>query len=343
MQPSLAREGSVDRLGDLRRARLDMHVRSGTLAARGGLPGGPLQLADRPVDRIPVGAGRHLAQRAQRGQQRQRLIGSEPQRPGQVVRVVDVDDAVTLGRLDVDLDQIAHLRTRKPAEPQHLQIRDDLLRPDAELLGDVVDPCAVVLSQVRHQGEQPLDLVTRIAHTPATVRSRHSTPSSTSPGPSTTASGPYDAISSASTDESAYGTCSRSQPSSYGSMAFARRRRLTQDPVRARTFASDVGLGGASSDTSDLRSVPSGTLNAAGSPTVFTSPVIRDSRNIRVASRSRSLPTTYHRPCQDTMPHGSSVRVIGSDAPLRKCWNRTACRATTADHSGSNAGSDAPT
>ena len=56
--------------------------------------------------------------------------------------------------------------------------------------------------------------------------------------------------------------------------------------------------------------------NAAGrlGPEVhFTLPPIRDIRNIRVASRSRSRPTTYQRPCQETMPHGSSVRVVDSE------------------------------
>ncbi len=90
-------------------------------------------------------------------------------------------------------------------------------------------------------------------------------------------------------------------------------------------------------------SVPSGTVNAFGSPTVFTLPPIRDIRNIRVASRSRSRPTTYQRPCQDTIPHGSRVRMVGSEPPLRGCSNRTAVRLTTADQSGSKAGSEAPT
>ena len=43
------------------------------------------------------------------------------------------------------------------------------------------------------------------------------------------------------------------------------------------------------------------------------------------------------------MPHGSRVRVVASVAPLRRCSNRTAVRLTTADQSGSKAGSEAPT
>ena len=45
-------------------------------------------------------------------------------------------------------------------------------------------------------------------------------------------------------------------------------------------------------------------------PIGVTSAPIRESRKVRVASRSRSWPTRYQRPFSVTTPHGSTVRVV---------------------------------
>ena len=70
--------------------------------------------------------------------------------------------------------------------------------------------------------------------------------------------------------------------------------------------------------TTSRTSVPAGTLTLPDGPAKRTSPSIRLSRNTRAASRPRSRPATYQRPCRLTTPHGSSSRVCGSLRPAAR-------------------------
>src|SRR5947209_16952966 len=72
------------------------------------------------------------------------------------------------------------------------------------------------------------------------------------------------------------------------------------------------------------RSTPTGRRTAPAAPSVRTGPTIRETRKQRVARRSRSCPTTYQRPRQDTTPHGSTVRAAGGSAGCLRCANVTA-------------------
>ena len=66
----------------------------------------------------------------------------------------------------------------------------------------------------------------------------------------------------------------------------------------------------------------------------------RHPERARRVARSRSCPTTYHRPRQDTTPHGSTVRRATSPAgPPRRWSNVTARPDCTAASRGPNAGS----
>jgi hypothetical protein len=58
----------------------------------------------------------------------------------------------------------------------------------------------------------------------------------------------------------------------------------------------------------ERRSRSGGTSYAPGRDTRRGRSVIRESLNIRVALRSVSRPTTYQRPFDDVIPHGSRVR-----------------------------------
>ena len=60
------------------------------------------------------------------------------------------------------------------------------------------------------------------------------------------------------------------------------------------------------------------TVTRPAGPLNFTGPAIRSSRNTRVASRPRSRPATYQRPCRFTTPHGSSSRRCGSLRPAAR-------------------------
>lgn len=72
------------------------------------------------------------------------------------------------------------------------------------------------------------------------------------------------------------------------------------------------------------RSTPSGTVTAPGGPIGVTPGPIRDSRKVRVASRSRSWPTKYQRPFWVTTPQGSTLRVAYGSARDGRCGNCTA-------------------
>ena len=50
----------------------------------------------------------------------------------------------------------------------------------------------------------------------------------------------------------------------------------------------------------------------------FGSPTTRECGNTRGASRSRSWPTRYQRPCQATTPQGCTCRVVGRVAADRR-------------------------
>src|SRR3954462_2309247 len=67
-----------------------------------------------------------LTQGSQSDDQRRCLGAVESQRTAEVVRVRQPDDALSLKRLHVDLDEVAHPEAWQPAEPQHIEVLDDL-------------------------------------------------------------------------------------------------------------------------------------------------------------------------------------------------------------------------
>ena len=104
-----------------------------------------------------------------------------------------------------------------------------------------------------------------------------------------------------------------SGPSTSSSTALAWRRRATPARCRTSTVASMSGVLWTSRCARvALTSVPAGTSYAAVFPVRDTLPCTRESRKTRSALRSRSKPTTYHRPDDRTTPHGWRRRVAGS-------------------------------
>ena len=160
---------------------------------------GRLELGERGVDDGQLRPGGRGPQRAQRGDERDALVGRETQRPAEELGVADVDDVVALERVEVDVDELAGVlpHAREHEQPQ---VVADLLRADPELVRDLLDRHAVVALQVRHEGEHPHDLlggaVGRPAHagtsswSSSAARSRATTWSRRSGGSSTTTSGP---------------------------------------------------------------------------------------------------------------------------------------------------------
>src|SRR6185312_7990143 len=102
------------------------------------------------------------------------------------------------------------------------------------------------------------------------------------------------------------------------------RRPLARPLASHKRAVCATGGGPAEPATILRRSVPAGRRTAPAVPSVRTGPTIRETRKQRVARRSRSCPTTYHRPRQDTTPHGSRVRATGDSAGCLRCANVTA-------------------
>src|SRR5215213_8065061 len=72
--------------------------------------------------------------------------------------------------------------------------------------------------------------------------------------------------------------------------------------------ADAVGSRGVSDRASERRSRFSGTVKAPGREAFLGRSWMRESLNIRGASRPISRPMTYQRPRAEVMPHGSNVR-----------------------------------
>ena len=87
-------------------------------------------------------------------------------------------------------------------------------------------------------------------------------------------------------------------------------RRRPGRPARPDPHGRDSDRPGRSTlaATSASRSTPAGGRTAPARPTVFTGPVIRDSRNVRRSPRFSSCPMTYQRPRKETSPQGCSCR-----------------------------------
>ena len=87
------------------------------------------------------------------------------------------------------------------------------------------------------------------------------------------------------------------------------RRSAVARPSATHTVAvTPLGASPMAFSTMARRSTPSGRVTDPAGPTVCTPASMRDNRNVRVALRSRSWPTRYHRPRAVTTPHGSTVR-----------------------------------
>ena len=115
--------------------------------------------------------------------------------------------------------------------------------------------------------------------------------------------------------------------------AVARRRKVVALPSATHTVACPAaGRAPTTPSTISRRSSPSGLLTAPGSPIGVTSAPIRESRNVRTASRSRSRPTKYQRPLSVTTPHGSTVRRTYGSVLDGRCGNCTTCPESMADN-----------
>jgi hypothetical protein len=193
-------------------------------------------------------------------------------------------------------------------------------------------------------GRRPATGVPRLAAAgragPACARSRRITASRTSTGSSTTAPLPCRATRSAIHSGSSYpiSATSQSDPRSPGSIRAAILRNQVPCPRRTRTRAKPVELrrlgGHHVLDQVDA----GGHLDRALGPAGLTAPSTLDSRKQRGAPRSRSWPTRYHRPRQDTTPHGSTSRSDSDPSGFRYA-NRTARRPAPRPGTGCSASS----
>ena len=117
-----------------------------------------LELAQGRVDGGPLARTGDPPQCPQRQHQGQRLVRGQPQRPRQVVGVRQVDDPLAVDGVHVDVDQVAGGQPRHPAHPQHVQVGPQRDRADPEGGRHLGQRGAVVLAQVRHQGQQAAHL-----------------------------------------------------------------------------------------------------------------------------------------------------------------------------------------
>src|SRR4029077_20611373 len=195
--------------------------------------------------------------------------------------------------------------------PQHVEVVDQLAIAHAERGRRLAQPHHLAADHVRHQSQQPLQLVGAGAHPggrgcwlPGHARalfSRLITAWRGSAASLPATSAPNEARCSANQDRSEKGTSTRSHPSLPARSRVAQRR--SPNPVPARIFSAAVcrSAGWVShSATSSRTSVPSGTLTEPRGPLKSTRPSIRLSRNTLTASRTWSWPATYQRPCRFT-------------------------------------------
>ena len=74
-----------------------------------GVTGGGLELLQGAVDGIALAPVPRLPQRTQCQHQRKRLVGRQPQRSGEVIGVAQMNDALAVHRIHVDVDQVARV------------------------------------------------------------------------------------------------------------------------------------------------------------------------------------------------------------------------------------------
>ena len=96
-----------------------------------GVTGGGLELLQGAVDGIALARSRDFSQRTQCQHQRKRLVGRQPQRSGEVIGVAQMNDALTVHRIHVDVDQVAGVSPGMP-HPQHAEVLAQCLEGDAE-------------------------------------------------------------------------------------------------------------------------------------------------------------------------------------------------------------------
>ena len=157
----------------------------------------------------------------------------------------------------------------------------------------------------------------------ACARSRARTSSRSDSGSSTTASAPYPATSRASrsVEPMSIATTSPSRPRNviFSTTVPARRSAVARPEATQTRACTPVGASPTAFATMSRRSASSGLRTLPTGPIVVTSAPIRDNRKVRTASRSRSLPTRYHRPRSVTTPHGSTVRVLYGSIRDERC------------------------
>ena len=155
--PALGQRGA-DRLPDGRIDGRPGGLQLDLARHRGRVAGGRLQPGGQPGDRLALLALDRLLQRAERDQQRDRFVGGQPKRSGEVVGVGDVDASLAVDGLHVDLDQVARHQPGQSAVPEHVEVGAQLLLAHTEEPGDVGHPGIGMRQQVRQQREQPADL-----------------------------------------------------------------------------------------------------------------------------------------------------------------------------------------
>jgi hypothetical protein len=153
-----------------------------------------LDLGQRPRDRIPLGQAGRLGEEPQRDDERERLVGGQPQRPVDA-GVVGQRDPVTVER---HVDEVARPVSGQPAHPQQLEVLAQLPVGGAEVAGRLGERDAGPALQVGHEVEQPAEPIGGGRHTgtlvpsywPAMSCSRLTIASRTSGGSRTSTSAP---------------------------------------------------------------------------------------------------------------------------------------------------------
>jgi hypothetical protein len=178
-------------LDDGQRLLAGVHAHRHRRDAVGGVPGGDGDLGQGAAHRLPLGEAGQLQQRAQRDDERHRLVGGQPQRADHAGREGDPHALA----LEGEVDEVAGPVAGQPAHPEQLEVAAQLLLGHAEVAGGLGDRNALRPGgQVRHEGEQPGHPVAGGGGGHALIAasrvSRATTSSRIAAGPSTTTSAP---------------------------------------------------------------------------------------------------------------------------------------------------------
>ena len=198
VQPATVPQRRRDRRGDL---GCGVDRRAGRPRRRPRLPWPRVSLAS--ADRRTAARSRvqRVAERgvdrAQGGDERDRLAGTEPQRPRHPARLREPDDTLLVGGR-VEVDEVVRVVARRAGDPERVDVVHHLPGAHAELRRDRLHRDALVAVQVRDHPEQPQEPVARaLSHrcrtswsSVAAVRSRCRTDCRRPAGASTTTASP---------------------------------------------------------------------------------------------------------------------------------------------------------